>query len=121
MFEFADLYDWYWHVDDVCVTGTLIANPAPVVLSIAYAGSQANLSWTAVSGATSYDVFTAPSMDGAYTLLANTTGLTFSVPATAGTKVFQVVTRNDAAAVASVHTNPVSRPVSEEERARFSK
>ncbi len=121
MFEFIDLYDWYWHVDDICITGTLPANPDPVVLSIAYAGSLANLSWTAVSGATSYDVYSAPAMDGTYTLLANTTGLSYSVPVTTGTTVFQVVTRNDAAAVATVNSNPLARPVTETERARFTK
>jgi hypothetical protein len=121
MFEFHDLYDWYWHVDDICVTGTMVSGLDPVVLDIVYAGGNANLSWTASAQATSYDVYSAPAMGGSYTLLANTAATNYAVAVVPGTRLFHVVARNDAAVAAAAHVNPVARPVSEEERVRFTK
>jgi subtilisin family serine protease len=120
MFEFQDLYDWYWHVDDICVTGTMVAGLDPVVLDITYGAGNAHLSWTANAQATSYDIYSAPAMGGSFTLLANTAATNYSVAANPGTTLFQVVARNDAA-LAGTRTNPVPRPVSEEERVRFTK
>lgn len=121
MFRFDDLYDWYWYVDDICLTGVMASNPDPVVLDITYTGAgQAQLSWAAVPFATSYDIYEAGAMNGTYTLLANTTSTSHTVTTVTGTKVYHVVSRSDAA-TASSHTNPVARPVTEGERVRFTK
>jgi hypothetical protein len=119
MFEFHDLYDWYWYVDDVCVTGTLIINELePVDLSIAYLGAGvAQLSWTAVPVATSYDIYVANAMGGTWTFLANTTGTSHNLSTGTGlTRVYRVVTRQDAAAAAAVHVNPTARRLTEAEQ-----
>jgi len=98
MFEFHDLYDWYWHVDDVCLTGTLALAPDPVELAIAAAGGDATLSWTAVPFATDYDVYVADAAYGAFELLDSTTGTAWtdfgatSLPV----RVYRVVARNAA-------------------------
>jgi len=99
-FEFHDLYDWYWHVDDVCLTGTLAVGSldAPVV-SITYLGTNvAELSWGAVAGATDYDIYVADGIDQAYMPLDSTTGTSYPVATTApATAVYRVVARADAA------------------------
>jgi hypothetical protein len=71
-FEYADLYDWYWHVDDVCLAGTLMA-PAPTTLSIAMSGGSAQLSWLD-SGAAAYHVYGGTEPQGPFTFLARVTG-----------------------------------------------
>jgi hypothetical protein len=113
MFEYHDLYDWYWYVDDVCLTGTL-ANVQidPVDLAITYLGANvAQLSWLAVPNATSYDIYVATTMDGTYNFLSNTAGTSHNVATGSGqTRLYQVITRQDLAAAAA-HVNPTARPL----------
>ena len=98
MWEFHDLYDWYWHVDDVCVTGTVALQPDPVTLGIEVAGDDAILSWEAVPFATAYDVFAG---SAAYAGLAQvatvaTPGWTDTGGAHDAQRFYQVVARNSA-------------------------
>jgi fibronectin type 3 domain-containing protein len=124
MFEYRDLYDWWWYVDDVCMTGTL-AVALPVVLDIDYMGAgQAQLSWAAIPNATSYDIYEAPSMGGTFSFLANTTNTSYVVATPSpDKKLYYVVTRNDAAAAsASRHPSNANgygvRPPTSEEAKR---
>ncbi len=75
-FEYSDLYDWYWHVDDVCLTGTLMA-PAPTELSIAMTGGDAQLSW-ADNGAGAYHVYGGQEAYGPLSFLARVTGTSWT-------------------------------------------
>jgi hypothetical protein len=77
-FEFHDRYDWYWHVDDVCLTGTVAVVPDPVVASAVMVGADAQLSWTASAGASSYKVYASSQADAGYTLLGTTSATTFT-------------------------------------------
>jgi hypothetical protein len=70
LFEYHDLYDWYWHVDEVCLTGTLALQPDPVVLSIAVSGQDAQLSWAGVPFAIAYDIHAGPQPYGELPLVA---------------------------------------------------
>jgi len=101
MFEFHDMYDWYWHVDDVCLTGTLLPPDLdPVVLYAAYVGGgQVQLSWDPVPGATSYDVYTAEEAYETWTFLDNTPSTIYVVSAGVDEQGFyHVITRGDSRA-----------------------
>jgi len=71
-FEYHDLYDWYWHVDDVCLTGTLMT-PVPAELSIDVAGGSAQLSWND-TGAGAYHVYGGAEPFGPFSFLARVSG-----------------------------------------------
>jgi len=77
-FEFHDRYDWYWHVDDVCLTGTLAVSPDPVVVSVLMAGTDAQLSWAASPGAAYYKVYASSQADAGYSLLGTTSATTYT-------------------------------------------
>ena len=95
-FEYRDLYDWYWHVDDVCLTGTLsqIELDAPQT-QIAYLGSDlVQVSWNAVAGAAEYDVYARSSGNQVWGLLETTTGTSLQVSTSdEPLRLFQVVAR----------------------------
>ncbi len=71
-FEYSDLNDWYWYVDDVCLTGTLF-NLAPVTLQITTAGGDAQLTW-APTGADAYHVYGSDQPFSGYIFLASVPG-----------------------------------------------
>jgi hypothetical protein len=75
-----------------------IVAPPTVDLEITLLGNaQARLSWSAVPSATSYDVYSAASLDAPFTYLANTTGTSWMVTTGAAqARFFRVVSRNDA-------------------------
>jgi hypothetical protein len=96
-FEFADEYDWYWNVDDVCITGTLAVTPANVELDIYTNGNQVFLSWMAVDFATSYDIYQSTDAYGVYAYLANSLSNEYvisSIMAESGF-YYRVVARSD--------------------------
>lgn len=98
-FEFHDLYDWDWYVDDVCLTGTLAnVEVDPVDLQILFVSpSSVSLSWTPVPNATSYDVYEADALGMPYSYIGNTSGNSF-VQGTAtvdNMKLYQVISRLD--------------------------
>ncbi len=82
MFEFYDIYDWWWYVDDVCVSGSQGQELVPPVVSISYnpGGNQATLSWNPVPGANSYDVLQSTDAYGGFALIGSTDQTTFSLP-----------------------------------------
>jgi subtilisin family serine protease len=90
-FEFADLYDWYWHVDDVCVTGTLaFALEAPEV-SAHLSGSDVLLTWDAVPGAGSYAIYVTDDMNGTWNHVGNTSDLYYlQTPGADATALYRV-------------------------------
>jgi subtilisin family serine protease len=95
-FEYHGLYDWYWNVDDVCLTGTLaqVELDAPVVAIQYVGGSQAQLSWDAIPGASEYDVYVSTAYDQPFSLLTSIPGLSLLVNTNGGqTAIYQVVAR----------------------------
>ncbi len=93
MFEFHDEYDWYWHVDDVCLTGTLGSiTPDPVEITITnLGGGQLMLSWDPAYGAESYNVYTAGFLGDAWVFVDNTVDTTYLLNAGANeTALFMV-------------------------------
>lgn len=96
LFEFHDLYDWYWHVDDVCLTGTLAEQPDPVELRIALAGANGvALAWDEVAHALTYDVYAGEY--GALTLVASVTEPSWTdAIGGLGQRYYQVVARTSA-------------------------
>ncbi len=98
-FEFHDLYDWYWNVDNVCLTGTLaVVEVDPVDLNISFAAPMTVvLDWQAVPGATSYDVYAAEGLGSAFNFLGNTSSTSFSqaVQVAESMALYRVVTRSD--------------------------
>jgi len=100
MFEYQDLYDWWWYVDDVCLNGTLIVTPDPAVIAIQIEGQDVILSWEPAAGATSYDVYHASEAYGPFTFLGNVVDPNFLHLGAAVSKGFyRVVSRNDPARV----------------------
>lgn len=100
-YKFAHTMDgstWVWE-DNILNRVVTLSDATPVVtldpvlfdeflcapaLDITYAAGQANLSWTAVPLAVSYNVYSAvPGYPTPATLEANTAGTTYSLPATA--------------------------------------
>lgn len=77
-FEFHDRYDWYWHVDDVCLTGTLSIAPDPVTVTATMAGADAVISWAASPGAAYYKVYASSQADAGYTLLGSTSATSYT-------------------------------------------
>jgi len=57
-------------------------------------GSIVTLSWNTVSGATSYDVYSADEPYGTYTLLTNITGTSYSTSASSSKKFYYVKAKN---------------------------
>ncbi|HAQ62668.1 TPA: hypothetical protein DCR49_11860 [Candidatus Delongbacteria bacterium] len=66
---------------------------APYV-TISESGSTVTLSWNAVSGSTSYDVYSADEPYGSYTLLTNVTGTSYATSATNAKKFYYVKAKN---------------------------
>ncbi len=100
MFEYQDLYDWWWYVDDVCLNGTLIVTPDPAVIAIQIEDQDVILSWEPAAGATSYDVYHASEAYGPFTFLGNVVDPNFLHLGAAVSKGFyRVVSRNDPARV----------------------
>lgn len=73
-FEYHALYDWYWMLDDICVTGTLDVVPDPVALQIQPFGNGVLLSWNPSPGAHDYNVYVSDSPWSDFQLLATTAG-----------------------------------------------
>jgi subtilisin family serine protease len=109
MFEFYDIYDWWWNVDDVCLTGTLApVELDPAVISIELTDvNEATVSWDAVNNADSYDVYTKNSLNDSWVLYTNTASTSLVMPIVAiQTVLFNVVARTDAALVTATPANP---------------
>jgi carboxypeptidase T len=76
-FEFYDIYDWYWNVDDVCLTGTLVIAPDPVVVSVEAQGSDMLLSWNASAGASQYTVLSSADPYTGFAVLTSTASTSY--------------------------------------------
>lgn len=96
-FEYQDHYDWYWHVDDFCLRGSLEPSPldAPAASLVPLDSTRANLRWLAVPGAMVYDIYSALGWGAEFTLLATTSELNLEIPLSQGLRLFRVVARND--------------------------
>ncbi|GAP12334.1 glycosidase [Longilinea arvoryzae] len=94
------------------LTGSMPASPAAVTnLSIVGEGvGSINLAWTAVSGATSYDIYRSLVSGGGYSFVTNLTGTGFtdSGLTNAVTYHYVVVSRNDATGLVSGYSNEVA-------------
>ncbi|MCB1048229.1 MAG: hypothetical protein KDC10_13625, partial [Calditrichaeota bacterium] len=101
-------YDWYWYVDDMCISGGGGggALDAPVVAaSYTLVGNQVTLSWDPVAGADSYDIYSATAGYGPWSFLSNTAGTTYNTNAVSGGHYYEVVAKTAALTASSV---PVS-------------
>ncbi len=103
MFEYHDEYDWWWYVDDVCLTGTLPPpDPDPVVVVISASGADILLDWDAAAGAEIYDVYYSTAAWSGFALLASTVSTEYlhEGVAASGEGFYYVVSRNSTDLVA---------------------
>ncbi|MDI4647387.1 fibronectin type III domain-containing protein [Cohnella hashimotonis] len=88
------MYIWELDVFDTLAPGSVVIPSNPVSLSAVSGDTLINLSWTAVSGATSYVLKRSPAAGGPYTTIATSvTGTSYNdTGLTNGTKYYYVVT-----------------------------
>lgn len=108
-FEFYDIYDWYWYMDDFCVNGAGLEQglDAPVVtISYTQAGNQVHLDWADVAGATSYKVYSSPDGYGPWTLLATVGSSSYNTVSVLGDRYYQVTADNAALSASTTAFDP---------------
>ncbi len=90
-----------------CLTTAAATLDAPVISSITHDGTDAIITWGAVTGAASYDVYGLANPNGTFVLLGNTTGTTYN-HTTADPKYFYYVIAKDTLVRSNV--NPQFQP-----------
>jgi hypothetical protein len=125
-FEFHDRYDWYWHVDNVCLTGNLAVAPDPVEVTITALGADVLLSWPPSPGAAGYRVYVSDEAREGFTLLAQVAGTShLHVSALSQEQRYYIVTAvagaraaADPAAIPTLDAQDGRRPAAPEDKVR---
>ncbi len=82
------------YMDNVSITGTQTAPGAPSNVATGISGSDLTITWAAVSGATSYDVYSSDDPYGTFTVVANVSTNSYTTPYSAAKKFWYVVAKN---------------------------
>jgi hypothetical protein len=81
-------------IDNISITGTMTAPGAPTNVTTGISGSDLTVSWTAVSGAASYDVYSADDPYGTFSFAANVTTNSYTTTYSAAKKFWYIKARN---------------------------
>ncbi len=84
-----------WYIDDLSISGLALGELPPVTdLTIQISGGYVVLSWSAIEGAVSYNVYGADTPYGEYLLLGNTGITQWTLPLSGGAGFYQVTALN---------------------------
>ena len=91
-----DNQDLHLNIDYFKVVTFPVADPdAPTNVTTAIAGGNITIGWDAVSGATSYDVYSSDDPYSGYSFEANVLTNEYTVSTTAAKKFYYIVSKND--------------------------